>query len=174
MIQQFCDNTQELLESAELLQNFMVPFEYGLTTEQKIKIAKQVVAPLCEKIKEDMLWWRKPQNMVDEDYWKYRKNDDINGDVNSPWRHVRTRLYFTSASHMYSLFNILFHGLVTSPPHRRTTSSSRTRPTRTSSRRSTYSNTSRTSSSSSTRTSAPTPTTPNASALRSPPPMGAS
>ena len=33
------------------------------------------------------------------------------GLVNSAWRHVRTKLYFTSASHLYSFFNALTYGL---------------------------------------------------------------
>ena len=31
--------------------------------------------------------------------------------INSHWRHVRTRLYFTSASHLYSLLNVIMFGL---------------------------------------------------------------
>lgn len=87
----------------------MVPFEYGITTAQKLVIAKHVISPLCDKIKQDLLWWRLPEYRFDEDYWKYRQGEE--SDLNSPWRHVRTRLYFTSASHMYSLFNILYYGL---------------------------------------------------------------
>jgi len=33
------------------------------------------------------------------------------GLVNSAWRHVRTKLYFTSASHLYAFFNALIYGL---------------------------------------------------------------
>lgn len=29
--------------------------------------------------------------------------------INSVWRHIRTRLYFTSASHLYALMNIIKH-----------------------------------------------------------------
>ena len=32
------------------------------------------------------------------------------GDVKSTWRHVKTRFYFASASHLYSLFNAIVYG----------------------------------------------------------------
>ena len=45
-------------------------------------------------------------------------------DINSPLRHVRTRIYFTSESHMHSLINVLryshlckLRGPVTITPH---------------------------------------------------------
>ncbi|CAD8165624.1 unnamed protein product [Paramecium pentaurelia] len=109
---QFYENSKEFYCLAELLSHFMVPFEYGITTKQKLSIAKRVVGPLCDKIKQDLLWWNKAESknqQQEEDYWKFRQSDE--SDLNSPWRHVRTRLYFTSASHLYSLFNILYYGL---------------------------------------------------------------
>jgi len=38
-------------------------------------------------------------------YWKYKEanNED-------DWKHIRTRMYFTSASHMYSIFNMITLG----------------------------------------------------------------
>ncbi len=37
-------------------------------------------------------------------------------DINSPLRHVRTRIYFTSESHMHSLINVLRYSHCGAPP----------------------------------------------------------
>ena len=34
-----------------------------------------------------------------------------NNKIKSHWRHVRSRFYFTSASHMYTLLNLIIFGL---------------------------------------------------------------
>jgi len=49
-----------------------------------------------------MMFW-KTKNM-EEEFWKYKTKGEDN------WRHIRTRLYFTSASHLYSLLNLLVLG----------------------------------------------------------------
>ena len=38
-------------------------------------------------------------------------------DINSPLRHVRTRIYFTSESHVHSLMNVLRFAHLGTPPH---------------------------------------------------------
>ena len=41
----------------------------------------------------------------------------IGDEIKSTWRHVRTRLYFTSASHLYTLFNVISLGVESSLIH---------------------------------------------------------
>ena len=36
---------------------------------------------------------------------------DSSNEIKSHWRHVRSRFYFTSASHMYTLLNVLKFGM---------------------------------------------------------------
>jgi inositol hexakisphosphate/diphosphoinositol-pentakisphosphate kinase len=38
-------------------------------------------------------------------YWKYKESTQEDN-----WKHIRTRLYFTSASHMYSIINVICLG----------------------------------------------------------------
>ena len=35
-------------------------------------LGNRLFSPLCEKIKQDLLWWNIKENRFDEDYWKYR------------------------------------------------------------------------------------------------------
>ena len=71
-------------------------------------------------MKHDLIWWNNPfinqaqQIIKDEQSFLEHKGLDpskVGEDVKSIWRHVRTRLYFTSASHLYSLFNVISMGL---------------------------------------------------------------
>lgn len=49
------------------------------------------------------------QGMDDETQSVHRLAPLYVHDINSPLRHVRTRIYFTSESHIHSLVNILRH-----------------------------------------------------------------
>jgi inositol hexakisphosphate/diphosphoinositol-pentakisphosphate kinase len=49
------------------------------------------------------MFWQ--QKSSEGKIWKYRDLDEVEN-----WRNIRTRLYFSSASHMYSLMNILTLG----------------------------------------------------------------
>lgn len=114
----------KIYESADILARFLTPFEYGVTKQRKLNIGMTVIEPLFKKIKSDLIWWNTPlaqskENYSQEsDYWMIRninreKMDDIKDQsqkIKSKWRHVRTRLYFTSASHLYSMFNVIKYG----------------------------------------------------------------
>jgi inositol hexakisphosphate/diphosphoinositol-pentakisphosphate kinase len=73
-----------------------------------LKTAELIVTPLCKKILNDLLFWQDDKFHEEEQYWKYKLSQD--GGQDKHWRHVRTRLYFTSSSHIYSLYNILAYG----------------------------------------------------------------
>ncbi|KAI6647987.1 Inositol hexakisphosphate and diphosphoinositol-pentakisphosphate kinase 1-like [Oopsacas minuta] len=47
---------------------------------------------------------------VPENCREWQNRERFSTDVESPKRHVRTRLYFTSESHVHSLFNIIKYG----------------------------------------------------------------
>ena len=114
----------KIYESADKLAKFLTPFEYGIIKKRKFDIGMTVIEPLFKKIKSDLLWWNTPvaqskENYREEsDYWMIRNINKENPDdikdhtqkIKSKWRHIRTRLYFTSASHLYSLFNVIKYG----------------------------------------------------------------
>ena len=94
---------QNLYGVAKLLAHFVGINELGINDQERIEVATDICLPLLDKILVDLMFWK--ERPEDEGYWKYKNPTD--GDN---WRHIRTRLYFTSASHMYSLLNILTRG----------------------------------------------------------------
>jgi inositol-hexakisphosphate/diphosphoinositol-pentakisphosphate 1-kinase len=100
---------EKFYQLAELLASFVVPNESGLTIKQKIQNSYLTVGPLSEVIKKDLMWW-KYCDKKDFDFWRW-KDYSIKPEEHMTyyWRHVRTRLYFTSSSQMYALFNILYY-----------------------------------------------------------------
>ncbi len=105
------DQAEELYINAKYLADVVIPQEYGLTMTEKLIISQGICTPLLRKIKTDL-----QRNIEDDDVTGEtvnRLNPRYSDGVSSPGRHVRTRLYFTSESHIHSLINVLrFGGLV--------------------------------------------------------------
>ncbi|XP_059772836.1 inositol hexakisphosphate and diphosphoinositol-pentakisphosphate kinase 2 isoform X3 [Balaenoptera ricei] len=97
------ENTIELYRLSKALADIVIPQEYGITKAEKLEIAKGYCTPLVRKIRSDL------QRTQDDDTVN-KLHPVYSRGVLSPERHVRTRLYFTSESHVHSLLSILRYG----------------------------------------------------------------
>ncbi|XP_021097354.1 inositol hexakisphosphate and diphosphoinositol-pentakisphosphate kinase 1 isoform X2 [Heterocephalus glaber] len=87
--------TAELLRLSKALADVVIPQEYGISREEKLEIAIGFCLPLLRKILLDL---------------QRTHEDEYSRGVLSPGRHVRTRLYFTSESHVHSLLSVFRYG----------------------------------------------------------------
>uniref|UniRef100_A0A915E1L2 diphosphoinositol-pentakisphosphate 1-kinase n=1 Tax=Ditylenchus dipsaci TaxID=166011 RepID=A0A915E1L2_9BILA len=78
--------------------DIVVPQEYGISEESKICVLKGCV-----------------QNPDEEDESLTRLDPRASEGIATPMRHVRTRLYFTSESHIHTLMNLIRYGGLCSP-----------------------------------------------------------
>ena len=99
----------KLYDLVSKLAYFLMPLEYGINIEEKFKIGIKLIKPLLSKIKNDLLWMNNIEqlNNKNEDILQENKYDC----VNSSDRNVKSRFYFTSQSHLYTLFNTIIYGL---------------------------------------------------------------
>ncbi|XP_071447209.1 platelet binding protein GspB isoform X4 [Hetaerina americana] len=100
------DQAEELYVNAKYLADIVIPQEYGLTKLEKLTIGQGICTPLLKKIRADL------QRNIEEsgEETVNRLNPRYSHGVSSPGRHVRTRLYFTSESHVHSLLTVLRYG----------------------------------------------------------------
>nr|CAB3253040.1 inositol hexakisphosphate and diphosphoinositol-pentakisphosphate kinase 2 [Phallusia mammillata] len=96
------DKSIDLYRDSKSLADVVIPQEYGISRNEKLEIALGYCVPLLRKMRVDL------QRNLDED--TYRLNPRYSRGVLSPGRHVRTRLYFTSESHIHSLLTVLQYG----------------------------------------------------------------
>ncbi|CAF4265508.1 unnamed protein product, partial [Rotaria sp. Silwood2] len=101
-------HAEDLYVCSKALGDIVVPQEYGMTIEEKLSIARGIITPLLRKIRADLqcnltgvLTHDEHVNKLDPSYSK---------GIQSPGRHVRTRLYFTSESHVNSLLTLIRYG----------------------------------------------------------------
>ncbi|XP_062924684.1 inositol hexakisphosphate and diphosphoinositol-pentakisphosphate kinase 2 isoform X4 [Mobula hypostoma] len=97
------NDTMELYQLSKSLADIVIPQEYGITKDEKLDIAKGYCTPLIRKIRSDL------QRTQDDDTVN-KLHPLYSRGVMSPERHVRTRLYFTSESHVHSLLSLLRYG----------------------------------------------------------------
>lgn len=105
-------NVDELYEIAQALADCIIPLEYGITADEKRLISLGYCTPLLRKIRCDLQHTNEESQTDPDNNNTYRldqKSARQKG-VLSPGRHVRTRLYFTSESHIHSLVNLLRYG----------------------------------------------------------------
>ena len=112
-------NAYELFDEISILANFVMPFEYGITRDEKINIGLKIIKPLLNKILSDLIdinssiysKKRKISNIEEDKNWSGLDASKMNAnEVKSTGRHVKSRFYFTCASHIYALLNIIGYG----------------------------------------------------------------
>ena len=101
----------DLFDEISILANFVMPFEYGITRDEKINIGLKIIKPLLNKIYSDLIdinsnaydrqrsnsIHKEDQNWSGLDAAKMNKNE-----IKSTSRHVKSRFYFTCSSHIYA------------------------------------------------------------------------
>ncbi|XP_051652685.1 inositol hexakisphosphate and diphosphoinositol-pentakisphosphate kinase 1 isoform X7 [Manacus candei] len=97
------EGTAELFKLSKALADVIIPQEYGINKEEKLEIAIGFCLPLIKKIQLDL-------QRTHEDESVNKLHPLYSRGVLSPGRHVRTRLYFTSESHVHSLLSIFRYG----------------------------------------------------------------
>ncbi|XP_034031816.1 inositol hexakisphosphate and diphosphoinositol-pentakisphosphate kinase 1 isoform X2 [Thalassophryne amazonica] len=96
-------DTLELFRLSRALADIVIPQEYGISRAEKLDIAEAYCVPLMKKIQLDL-------QRTHEDEAVNKLHPLYSRGVMSPGRHVRTRLYFTSESHVHSLLNVFRYG----------------------------------------------------------------
>ncbi|CAM4527927.1 unnamed protein product [Leuciscus chuanchicus] len=97
------EDTGELFKLSRALADIVIPQEYGINNVEKLDIAYAYCLPLVKKILLDL-------QRTHEDESVNKLHPLYSRGVLSPGRHVRTRLYFTSESHVHSLLSIFRYG----------------------------------------------------------------
>ncbi|XP_034986741.2 inositol hexakisphosphate and diphosphoinositol-pentakisphosphate kinase 1 isoform X4 [Zootoca vivipara] len=97
------EGTSELFRLSKSLADVVIPQEYGIKKQEKLEIAVGFCLPLIRKIQLDL-------QRTHEDESVNKLHPLYSRGVLSPGRHVRTRLYFTSESHVHSLLSIFRYG----------------------------------------------------------------
>jgi len=107
--------------------DIVVPNEYGITNEDRWDIGSRICSELLGKLCRDFSYMRQmsiSDNQIEEEEEEDEDDDEaahstrithrlaaeFAEDIKTPERHVRTRIYFTSESHIHALINVLRYG----------------------------------------------------------------
>ncbi|CAF4062380.1 unnamed protein product [Rotaria sp. Silwood2] len=99
---------EDLYVCSKALADIVVPQEYGMTVEEKLSIARGIVTPLLRKIRADLQC--NLTGVITHDEHVNKLDPSYSKGIQTPGRHVRTRLYFTSESHVHSLLTVIRYG----------------------------------------------------------------
>ena len=112
----------DLFDEISILANFVMPFEYGITRDEKVNIGLKIIKPLLNKIYSDLIdlidinsnaYDKKRSNSIhkEDQNWSGLDTGKMNkNEIKSTNRHVKSRFYFTCSSHIYALINIIGYG----------------------------------------------------------------
>ncbi|CBY22911.1 unnamed protein product [Oikopleura dioica] len=95
----------ELYETSKIVADIVIPQEYGIEEHEKLNISHGYCVPLLRKVLADLR-----ANIDNPEEQLTKLDPSFVSDVLSPGRHVRTRLYFTSESHIHSLLTLIRYG----------------------------------------------------------------
>ena len=109
------ENGNQLYKEVSLLANFVMPLEYGITKDEKVNIGLKIIKPLLKKMYRDLNVILQPNqeresniDQKEDKNWSGLDTTKVNdNEIKSLKRHVKSRFYFTCASHMYALLNII-------------------------------------------------------------------
>lgn len=96
---------EDLFEKSKLFAECVVPQEYGIDLPEKRAIGLKMCGPLLHKIKQDLSIAHANTEMDVAYQLDHSHSDELQ--IRTLHRRVRTRLYFTSESHLISLLNVL-------------------------------------------------------------------
>lgn len=99
---------EELYKLSHAFENCVVPQEYGTDQSEKRNIGAKMCSALLEKIDLDLrIALNSGEDSNNAVLYQLDESHAPDLQINSLGRSVRTRLYFTSESHMHTLLNVL-------------------------------------------------------------------